>query len=88
MNRDAEIAAKTVAFRASCREMCVKLTGDGMVGRAVAARLLGYSPKTLKKWTSQKTGPAVVHRGRSVFYPLTELAKWAVERSVETDFAR
>lgn len=58
----------------------ISLTDDRLVGTAEAARLLGLSPKCLREWRCQRTGPAALKMGGGrqgrVFYRLSSLEAW------------
>lgn len=52
-------------------------TPDGRVGRAEAARFLGFAPKTLAEWHRLGIGPHSVLVGGRRFYKLDELRAYA-----------
>lgn len=58
----------------------ISLTNDRLVGTTEAARLLGLSPKCLREWRCQRTGPAALKMGSGqrarVFYRVSSLEAW------------
>ncbi len=80
---DAEVHARILALRSLCAASRLKVTADDLVRENVAARFLGYEPKTLRNDRSGARRWPYVQRGRLVFYRLADLAIWMVENSVE-----
>lgn len=61
------------------------LENDRLVNTAEAARLTGFTAKTLREWRSKRTGPAPIKfgtgpRGR-VLYRLSALTSWVRDNS-------
>ncbi|QZP08191.1 hypothetical protein [Caenibius sp. WL] len=78
---DPMVQAQIIALKSVCREIGAKVTGDDMVRQPTAARLLGFAQKTLSNDRAGQRRWRVVKRGRTVFYPLADLAQWLVENA-------
>lgn len=52
-------------------------TPDRYVSTAEAATILGFSPKTLRKWRTQRCGPAFSRiNGRTIAYRVADLSAY------------
>ena len=49
-----------------------------------AAALLGLSPATLRRWRSDKQGPAFIKAGRSILYDREDIDRWLLRQRVLT----
>lgn len=61
------------------------LENDRLVNTAGAARLIGFTPKTLREWRSKGVGPAAIRFGRGprgrVLYRVSALEAWVRDNS-------
>jgi predicted DNA-binding transcriptional regulator AlpA len=48
----------------------------GLIDVTTAAKLIGLTDRTLRRWRQQRVGPKCVFVGRSVKYRLAELQAW------------
>lgn len=54
---------------------------DRYVSTAEAAAILGFAPKTLRKWRSQRTGPPFSRlNGRTIAYRVADLSAFMEAR--------
>ena len=56
---------------------------DSVLKAEEAAKFLKLSPRTLEKWRSEGTGPAVVRMGRRVAYARRDLVRWLAEQEAK-----
>lgn len=57
---------------------------DGTLDERQAAALLGLSPATLRRWRSDRQGPAYIKAGRSVLYAREDIDRWLLRQRVLT----
>lgn len=70
-----------MALRTACQLLDVKISWDGHVSAADAAKLTGLSPKTLSNHRGGHRPIEFRKTGRRVEYSLTELARWRAEQT-------
>lgn len=79
MNDLDRIHATTRMLEAACREGGHPVTGDGRVGEAVAAGLLGFAETTMANKRGEGSGPRYFRiggHGHRVTYRLADIAEW------------
>lgn len=86
MNDEARIDACARALEQSCRESGAWISGDGRIGEADAAALLGFSPGSMANMRAEGKAPShfkLGGGGHRVSYRLRDLAEWIEARRSE-----